>query len=116
MEWEDQLELRVRQCSDAECRHRLEHFLIDIAPAPVLAGLEASDDRVVRSVEVGRRMAIRRIVAAPDVSAGETEPEMNPPAAHLQAFLTALGSSRLFSLNLVEMLAPIVCHRSARRV
>jgi hypothetical protein len=98
------------QCSDAERRHRLEELFVDIAPAPVLTGLEAADYRVARSVEVRRRMAMRRIVAAPNMAASETKPEMNPLVAHLQTFLAARRGSRLFPADVIEMLALILCH------
>src|SRR5436190_18556146 len=53
--------------------------LIDVAPAPVLAGLEGADDRVRRALGVLAGVPVRGVVAAADVTAGETDPKMELP-------------------------------------
>src|SRR5262249_47369907 len=92
---------RVRERLDAERGHRVEHLPIDVAPAPVLAGLEAADDRMMRRVEVFCGVLVRRIVTAADVAAGQAEAQMNPVCADLQALLTAVGRARLVRIDLV---------------
>src|SRR5215207_5039954 len=51
-----------------------------VVPVPVLARLEALDDRVAGRLGVGRAVLGRRVVTAADVPAGRTAPEMEPPS------------------------------------
>src|SRR5262249_35554531 len=46
---------------------------------------ERLDERVLRAVEVGRRVPVRRAVTAPDVAALVTAAQMDPPATHGEA-------------------------------
>src|SRR5207249_3659465 len=81
-----------------------ERDLVGVAPAPVLARLERADDRVRRCVMVGGRMAVGRVVAAADVTARQTDAEMEPLAAAAQAVLAAVHLGGEFThLDLVEM-------------
>src|SRR5207244_8900047 len=64
--------------------------LVDVAPAPVLPGLERADDRVAALVGVRGRMAVRRIVAAADVSALQADPQVQPLAAGGEAIDAAV--------------------------
>src|SRR5712692_2519262 len=57
---------------------RSDENLIDIAPAPVLPGLEGSDDGVPGGAEVLGRVLVRRRIATPDVAALAAEPQMDP--------------------------------------
>ena len=68
--------------------------LVDVAPAPGLAGLEAAHHRVLGLVEVRVGVPLGRGVAAADVAAGQAEPEVHPAGAVPQALLAALGSVR----------------------
>src|SRR6476659_2626744 len=68
--------------------------LVDIAPAPILAGFDRADDRVRCRVMVRSRMTIRGIVAAADVPTGEADPEVQPLAAVAQALLAAVDGRR----------------------
>ena len=61
-------------------------------PEPCLAGLEASDDRVPRRQEMLGRMLVGRTVAASDVTALRTAPQMEPPRARGQTLPAALQS------------------------
>ena len=65
--------------------------LVDVAPAPRLALLEAADDRVPGLVEVPVGMPVRRRVAAADVAAGQAQPEVHPLGAVAQALLAPVG-------------------------
>jgi hypothetical protein len=50
---------------------RLEHDLIDVAPAPVFAWLEGLDDRVIARMEVFGRVLVLRGVATADMPTDE---------------------------------------------
>src|ERR1700685_590369 len=50
-----------------------------VVPEPVLARFERSDDRVFSLSPVCRRVPRQRIVAATDVAAGRTPPQVHPP-------------------------------------
>ena len=67
-----------------------EGDLVDVAPAPVLAGLGRLDDGMTLGVGVGGCVAIRRGVAATDVTAGEADAQVEPAIACAQAVLAAL--------------------------
>jgi hypothetical protein len=84
-------------------RRGLDEELVLIAPSPILTGLEALDDGMVRRVIVLRGVLVRRVVTAADVTARETEPQMHPAAVDLQAFLATFGCPRLDVANLIEM-------------
>src|SRR5438067_3475908 len=61
--------------------HRIEHLLVDVAPAPALAGLEGSHHRMPGRAEVLARMAIRRVVAETVVAGHEAQAQDNPGGA-----------------------------------
>src|ERR1700682_1366413 len=69
----------------------VEHHLVDVAPAPVLARLKRSDDRVAGATEVSGSVLVRRAVAAAHMAAGHAESKMNPDGADLQAVFTTVG-------------------------
>ena len=73
------------------CFH--SHFIY-IAPYPSFTRLERLDKRVVGAVEMFGSMLIFGGVAAADVAADETDAQMNPAIAHLQALLAAIGAGR----------------------
>ncbi len=50
---------------------RLEHDLIDVAPAPVFARLEGLDDRVIGRMEVFGRVLVLRGVATANMPTDE---------------------------------------------
>src|SRR6266550_4608071 len=67
----------------------VDHHVVDVAVRPILSRLERFDRRVLRPVEMLGRMVVRRGIAAADVPAAHAEPQMDPFAAVLQAFLAA---------------------------
>ena len=71
-----------------------EGFFCTIVVKPLLAGLEARDDRVTRSGVMFRCMLTWRGVAAADVTAFGASAKMQPPAALSQTF-DATCSARL---------------------
>src|SRR5262249_11193585 len=86
-------------------RRGLQHQVVDVAPAPVLAGLEAAHERVLRVVEVLGRVLAFGAVAAADVAAAQAHPQVDPLRLRLQAFLAALGRARLDLAHLIEVRA-----------
>ena len=81
-----------------------ERNLVDVAPAPVLAGLERTNDRVRRGVVVRGRVPVGGVVAAADMPAGQADPEMQPFAARAQAILAAVNRRRqLADADLVQV-------------
>jgi len=63
----------------------LKSFSRSVVVEPVLAGLEAIDDRVAGRGVVLRRMLARRTIAAADVTTFGASPKVQPPCARLQA-------------------------------
>src|SRR6266536_1976052 len=83
-------------------RERLEVALIDVAPTPLLAALIRHDDRVRRGSEVFGRVLVLGVIAAADVAAAHTQPQVDPRIAELETFLTAIATRR-HNLDLVKM-------------
>src|SRR5579883_252722 len=74
---------------------KVKFHLVDVAPPPLLAGLERFDDGVVRGMEMLSGVAVRRGVAAAHVPADHAQPQMHPAVAGLEAFLADRKSTRL---------------------
>src|SRR6185295_6475301 len=84
---------------------RVQLDFVHVAPAPVLTGLEAPYHRVIRAVEMLGRVLVRGGVTASHVAAGETEAQVHPPIAALQALFAALRSAGRDILDQVEVAA-----------
>jgi hypothetical protein len=93
---------------------KLQHKLIDIAPAPVLAGLVGHDNRVIGRVKMFGRVRVLRRVAAADMSTREAKAQMHPGISCLQAVFAAVRAGRDL-LYLVQMGAGF-CHKLFLRV
>jgi gamma-glutamyl:cysteine ligase YbdK (ATP-grasp superfamily) len=76
---------------------RSDFHLVDVTPSPVLSRLERLHDRVMDGAKVLGCVFVFRAVAASDVPAGETQPEMHPFVAGFQAFLASVRTGRHFS-------------------
>src|SRR6516165_2069878 len=75
--------------------HRaVEGILGLVVPEPVLAGLEALDDRMPRYLRVRGRVPRRRAVTAPDVPALCAPAQVDPPAAGRVALDAARSARR----------------------
>ena len=66
------------------------HRLVHVTPAPILAGLEGLDDWVTAMMEMTSRVPMRRGIAAADVTACQTQAQMQPDSTDPQAILAAL--------------------------
>src|SRR5438094_5935462 len=74
--------------------HGIELNLVDITPAPVLPRLGGLHDGVAARVEMLRGVLILGGVAAADMAARQTEPEVHPPFPGCQALFAALRVGR----------------------
>lgn len=83
---------------------KVQFQVVDVAPAPSLAGLERLHDRVLSAVEVLGGVFVFRRVAATDMAALQAQPQVHPAVTRLQTLFAALGV-RSDLLDLVEMLA-----------
>src|ERR1700722_19993408 len=87
---------------------QIEQYLINVTPAPSFRRIVALDDRMLGGVEMLGRVLVGGIVAAADVAARAADPQMQPLAADLQAFLTT-ERARRDGANSREMAASL-CH------
>lgn len=88
--------------------------LIDVTPSPGLARLERLDDRVMGLMKVFGRVLVFGGITATDVSAFQTEPEVNPGVPCFQALLAALGRSRRDLPDFIQMATSLHLHPSFR--
>ena len=79
--------------------------LVHVTPQPIFARLETLNDRMAGFVEMLGGVPIRRIVAAPDVSARQAKTQVYPLGSDRQTFLAAFRSARLNRLDLTYVLA-----------
>jgi hypothetical protein len=75
-------------------REPLEKLIVGVAVRPLLAGLERRNNRMPRDARVGCRVAVRRIVATDNMTAGQTDAQMNPRITPLLALLATDGAGR----------------------
>jgi hypothetical protein len=59
---------------------------VDVAPAPIFAGLDGFHDRVIGCVEMFCGVFVLGGVATGNVATDHAEAEMNPSVAHFDAF------------------------------
>src|SRR5262245_46495729 len=71
-----------------------ERELVDVAPGPVLSGFQRADDRVGARADMCCCVAVRRVVAAPDVAAGEADAQVEPSAARAEAVFAPIDRLR----------------------
>ncbi len=73
---------------------QIEHDFVHIAPAPSFRRIVAFDDGMSGGVEMRGGVLVGRVVAAADVTAAAADPQMQPLAAGLQAFLATKRARR----------------------
>jgi hypothetical protein len=86
-------------------------FLCSVIVEPVLAGLEAINDRVARGGVVPRRMLAWRSIAEPNVTAFGASAQMQPPSIRRLAFNATVPVGFAFKLipsGSLFMLAPFL--------
>jgi hypothetical protein len=69
----------------------IEFDFVDVAPAPVFAGLDGFHDGVVGSVEMLCGVFVLGGIAAGDVAADHAEAKVNPGVAHFDALGADVG-------------------------
>jgi hypothetical protein len=69
---------------------KVQFELVDVTPAPSLAGLDRLHDRVLGAVEVLGGVFVFRRIAATDMAALQAQPQVHPRVTHLQALFAAL--------------------------
>ena len=77
-------------------RRTVHEFFRRVIVEPVFSRLPARDDRVSRRVEIRRRMLLRRVIAASDVSALRASAYMEPPAVLLRTFQATGARFRMY--------------------
>ena len=77
-------------CGITKRSSKLEHYLVDVTPTPVLPWLEGLDNRVIGRVEMLGGVLILRRIAAADMPAFETEAQVYPRIPDSQTILTAI--------------------------
>jgi hypothetical protein len=70
----------------------LQEHLVHVAPPPILTRLERLNHRVLGLVKMLSGMLVLGGVATTHVAAFETQSQVNPSVAHLEAFLAAFTS------------------------
>ena len=83
---------------------QLEEQVVRVAPEPVLARLERTDQWVVRRLEMFGRVPARGVVTAADVPARLTHSQVNPRSARGEALDAPIGAGRHVE-DFVEVLA-----------
>src|SRR5438477_205400 len=71
---------------------RLQEHFVHVAPAPVLAGLERLHHRMLGLMKMPGRVLVLGRIAAADMAALETKPQVHPSIVHFQALLAALAA------------------------
>ena len=84
-----QVQRRFSSTAISLIRQRLVEPVVLVTKAPTFAGLERFDHRMSACVKVLGRVPVDRIVAAPDVPAHSTEPQVHPSITGFEAFLAA---------------------------
>jgi hypothetical protein len=67
---------------------KIEHYFVYITPAPSFRWIKGFDYRVPGGVKMFCSVSIWRLIAATDMAAGATDPQMQPGITRFQAFLT----------------------------
>jgi hypothetical protein len=66
---------------------KIEHYFVYITPAPPFRWIKGFDDRVPGGVKMFCSVPIWRLIAATDMAAGATDPQMQPRVTRFQALL-----------------------------
>ena len=65
---------------------KIEHYFVDVTPAPPFRRIIGLDDRVFCRVKMFCSVSIWRLIAATDMAAGATDPQMQPGVTRFQTF------------------------------
>lgn len=96
---------------------KIEHYFVDIAPAPPFRWIKGFDDRVFCRVKMFCSVSIWRLIATTDMATAAADPQMQPGVAQFQTFFAPQGA-RNNVMDCREMFAKhrhIQLTRNARR-
>ena len=71
---------------------KIEHYFVDVTPAPPFRRIIGLDDRVFCRVKMFCSVSIWRLIAATDMAAGATDPQMQPGVTQFQTFFAPQGA------------------------
>ena len=71
---------------------KIEHYFVDVTPAPPFRRIIGLDDRVLCRVKMFCSVSIWRLIATTDVATAAADPQMQPGVAHFQTFFAPQGA------------------------
>jgi hypothetical protein len=76
------------------CRsaRKIEHYFVDVTPAPPFRRIKGFDDRVFCRVKMFCSVSIWRLIATTDMATAAADPQMQPGVAQFQTFFTPQGA------------------------
>jgi hypothetical protein len=86
-----------------------QNHLVDVAPSPVLAGLDRLHDGMLCAVKMFGGVLILGGIAAAHMAANQAQAEMDPGVAHFQAFLASGTAGRHFA-DFLDVRATVCRH------
>jgi hypothetical protein len=71
---------------------KIEHYFVDITPAPPFRWIKGFDDRVFCRVKMLCSVSIWRLIATTDMATAAADPQMQPGVAQFQTFFAPQGA------------------------
>ena len=71
---------------------QVKQDFVNVTPAPAFGRIIGFDDRVIGCMKMLRRVAVGRLIAATDMTAGSADAQMQPWIVQLQAFFAPKGT------------------------
>jgi hypothetical protein len=71
---------------------KIEHYFVDVTPAPPFRRIIGLDDRVFCRVKMFCGVSIWRLIATTDMATAAADPQMQPGVAQFQTFLAPQGA------------------------
>lgn len=71
---------------------KIEHYVVDITPAPPFRWIKGFDYRVFCRVKMLSSVSIWRLIAATDMATAAADPQMQPGVAQFQTFFASQGA------------------------
>ena len=71
---------------------KIEHYFVDITPAPPFRWIKGFDDRVFCRVKMFCSVSIWRLIATTDMATAAADPQMQPGVTQFQTFFAPQGA------------------------
>lgn len=71
---------------------KIEHYFVDVTPAPPFRWIKGFDDRVFGRVKMFCSVSIWRLIATTDMATAAADPQMQPGVAQFQTFFAPQGA------------------------